>query len=366
MRNSREITMKGKIRKIFPHKILLLAILLTFPPQLATAQEAGGGYAESYLLRNVGGRQVAMGGAYTAIANDPMAIFYNPGGLGFLEAIPTVSVSQTILGFNRTQSTAAWSQSFEALKDFGFGFGVNNFTTGEFVARDKRGNPIGDFTDWQISLAAGAAYRYEFVSVGASIKYLSNALMGSGGVGGNGLGLDLGAKFNVMDLFSFGLSVQNVTGMMFWNSQSDEVELLPYTVRAGLAMEFGLNEESYVTRSTVNGEIQSVNIPATRYVLVSLDASLTQYENAPTVTLGIEAVPHEYIAFRGGLALAGDRFNRYEFFPMTVWGGGVSFRPPLNDYNINLPFETNIDYAVSADYISPSKIAHHISLVFRF
>ncbi len=352
------------IKKIkFNNLLILLIFLFSFIG--LNAQTAGGGYAESYLLRNVGARAISMGGAYSAIANEPMSIFYNPAGLGFIEPTPIISTCQSLLEFNRTQSTLAWSQAFEGLDNFGFGFGINNFTSGAFMGRDRRGNPIGELTDWQYSINAAAAYRIGFASIGLGLKYLGSTLQGSG-TRADGFGVDIGTKINVLDMFSFGLSLSNVSGMMFWNTKSNEVNLLPFTIRTGVAMEFGLNEESYVSRSTVNGEMESVTIPATRYVLLSLDAVLTQYENAPNLVLGIEVVPHEYIAFRGGLSIAGDNNNRFEFFPMTVWGTGFSIRPPFKDYDIQLPFDINIDYTVSNDNIAINKIAHHIAILFKF
>jgi hypothetical protein len=343
----------------------LIPLLLLGASLSCQAQSAGGGYAESYMLRDVGARAISMGGAYTAISNEPMTIFYNPAGLGFMEAVPVINTCNSFLEFNRTHSTIAWSQSFEGLENFGFGFGINNYTSGAFMARNIKGDPIGEMTDWGYALNAAAAYRLEFASLGVAVKYLSNTLQGSG-TSANGFAVDIGTKFNIMDLFSVGVCIQNISGMMFWNTKTAPADLIPYTIRTGVAMEFGLNEESYTTRSTVSGEMESYFVPATKYVLLSLDAVLTQYENAPSLQMGIEVVPHEYVAFRGGLSLAGDNLNKYEFFPMNKWGAGVSVRPPFEEYNIDLPFHTNIDYSVSADNMAKSKIAHHISLLFRF
>ena len=151
---------------------------------------------------------------------------------------------------------------------------------------------------------------------------------------------------------------------MTWNTDSKEYNILPYTVRTGIGMEFGMNDESYTSRSTVSGEIEEIYIPATRYVLIGLDAVLTQHENAPNIVLGIEAAVHEVLAFRGGIALAGDDMNEYKLFPMTVWGAGVSLKPREED--LGLPFKISFDYSISADYISSSRLAHHISLNLEF
>jgi hypothetical protein len=338
--------------------LLLLSIL---NPGISLAQVAGGGYAESYLLRNMNARPISMAGAYTAIANDPSAIYYNPAGLSSLTDKPNISTMYTFLEFGRTHSSLTWGQNM--FEDFGFGIGINSFTSGSFMARDIKGNPLGDMTAWQFSATAAGAYQLEFFSVGASLKYLANSLEGSG-TRADGFGLDIGTKFNVMDLFTVGVSMQNIASMVFWNTESEENNLLPYTVRAGVAMEFGLNENIYVTRSTISGELEEVYEPATRYVLVGIDAVLTQYENGPTIVLGVEAVPHEVIAFRGGISILGDDMNEYILFPMTIWGGGISIRPDMQDYD--LPFRLSFDYSISSDWLAKNRIAHTVSLNIEF
>lgn len=368
MKNSLRISIIRKnTRKRYADGFPLLALIVFFCLILSSetfSQTYAGGYAESYLQRNVGARQIGMAGAYSAIANDPMTVFYNPAGLAFFSDETMISSSHSILQFGRTHSAIAWGQSFEQVKDFGFGFGINNFTSGAFQGRDVMGRPTGELRDWQLAFVGSAAYKMEYASVGMSVKYLSNSLAGSD-IAAQGYAVDLGTKFNVMNLFSAGIVVQNLSGMMFWNTESDEYELLPYTVRAGIAMEYGLNEETFVRRSPITGEPEEVYLPATRYILVGVDAVLNQFENGPTIVLGVEAVPDEIIAFRGGIALAGDDRYEYKAFPMNVWGGGASFRPDIRD-KYDLPFDLQIDYSVANDELADNNIAHHLTLVVFF
>ena len=345
------------------HNILKILIILTLVNFLMYfnlySQISSGGYSESYLLRDVGARHVSLCGAYSGISNDPMTIFYNPAGLAYLSDRPVVSTMVSVLEFNRTHSAIAWGQSF--FENFGFGFAINSFNTGSFTARDIRGNPLGDYSNWQFDIVAGASYNIEFASVGVALKYLSNSLQGSG-TGADGISLDIGTKFNVYDIFSFGLSVQNASSYLSWNTPSDEYTMLPYTIRTGVAMEYGLNNDVYETRNTVTGETEEIVEPASRYILFAIDAVLSQHDNGPSIILGIEAVPHEIIAFRGGISLAGDDLGEWKLFPMNIWGGGVSIRPDFSD----LPFKFSVDYSISSDHISVNKIGHHIALTFEF
>lgn len=338
---------------------VFISVILLFMPVVIFSQSSGGGFAESYLLRDVGARPVSMAGAYTAIVNEPSALFYNPAGLGFFSEKPQITTMYTFLEYGRKHVALAWGQS--VIENLGVGIGVNSYNAGSFIARDIKGNKLGDYDNWAIAIAGGASYSLEFASVGTSIKYLTNSLVGSGTYS-TGYAVDVGMKFNVADLFSFGMAVNNISGMMFWNTETEDSEPLPFTVRAGIAMEYGLNEDSYSTRSSTTGEPVTVYVPATKYVLIGLDMIMIQHEQSPHFVLGAEAVLHEMIAFRGGLSLYGEKLGEPQILPMNVWGGGLSLRPELKD----MPFNLHIDYAVGADRLSQNNISHHISLMFEF
>lgn len=349
------------MKKNIKYQILIPIIILLFGANDIYSQQSGGGYSQSYLFRNVGARAVAMGGAYTAIANEPNGIFYNPAGLAFLPSKPYLSTYFSLLGLGRTQSAIAWGQ--EVTDRFGVGFGLNSMFSGTFMARDIKGNPIGEITNMEYTFVATGSYRIEFASLGASLKYINNNLTGSEYYG-QGYSLDVGTKFDVLNMFTVGVAVQNVSALMFWNTPSDENEALPYQVRTGIAMEYGLNDRYYETRSTVTGELENVYEPATRYILIGIDAIFNQFQVSPNFVLGIEAVPHELIAFRGGIGLYGENLGTPQLLPMNIWGGGISIRPDMKNYNV--PFLMHFDYTISNDYISDSGISHHFSLFFEF
>jgi len=153
-------------------KLAAIAVVITFVSNLSLfAQVSGGGYAESYLFRNVGCRAIGMAGAFTAVSNDPSTLFYNPAGLSSLSERAMILTYFSPIGNGRMQNYASWGQRFDKL---GVGISFNNFNTSSFTARDIRGNPLGTLNDIQYSLTAGLAYTMEFASFGASVKYLNN------------------------------------------------------------------------------------------------------------------------------------------------------------------------------------------------
>ncbi|MDQ1265031.1 MAG: PorV/PorQ family protein [Bacteroidota bacterium] len=345
------------VPKLIKEITIILAII--YSVSAAYSQNDGGGYAESYLLRDVGARAISMAGAYTAIANEPSAIFYNPAGLGFFNNQPSVMTMLTPMDLGRSQQAIAWGQSL--FENFGIGIGFNSFYGGSFTARDVKGNIRGDYSAWSYEFLGAASYSIEFASVGFALKYLTDNLVGSQTYA-NGYSMDIGMKFNVMDMFSFGISVKDFAGMMFWNTLEKTAESLPFSIRTGLAMEFALNQDSYQTRTNEEGELITEYIPSTRFILVSMDAVYNQNEMSPKIVLGAEATLHEMVIFRAGIGLYGERDGIPQLFPMNTWGAGVSFRPKLQE----LPFDVHIDYSVSNDKIAEVGLAHHISFMFEF
>ena len=164
------------------------------------------------------------------------------------------SVSNLDLG--RTHSTLAYAQSVN--NEIGFGVALNSLNSAEFTSRDIRGNEIGSLQDFQYSLHVAAAYKKESVSIGASVKYLKHSLIGAN-IFASGAALDIGTKFDILNLFTFGASIQNIGSIMTWNQHDFEgevSELLPYNIRTGIAMEFGLNDEFYINREEGNGRLK--------------------------------------------------------------------------------------------------------------
>jgi hypothetical protein len=60
-----------------------LSLLLCLPPLVLGS--GPGTHLASFLEVDGGARQIALGGAFTGLADDAMCVFYNPAGLRFLE-----------------------------------------------------------------------------------------------------------------------------------------------------------------------------------------------------------------------------------------------------------------------------------------
>lgn len=333
------------------------AWMLTICMPTLFAQANSDGLGEAYLSIPVGARAAALAGAYTAVANEPNALFFNPGALGFIAAENQFALMTSPMQFGRTHAALAYARSFD--ETFAISGGINSIQHSSFTARNIQGQSIGEFTNRQYAFTLGGAWRYDFLALGAAGKYLLNELNGSD-ARGSGFALDLGAKANIADMFTFGLAFQNIGARLNWNSSTGN-DLTPYTVRAGLATEIGLDDDELISRSTVRGDMQTVLMPSTRYILLTAEAVLQQYANTPTLMLGTEIQLIQDFAIRGGAAIYGPDKGKNVFMPLTSWGAGLSLRPSF----ANLPFPMQIDYALAGDYLSGNGISHHFTLLFQ-
>jgi len=322
---------------------------------IAFSQQSSTNLAEAYLQLPVGARAVGLAGAYTAIGNEPITVFYNPAGIAFLPDKPQLSLMVSPQEFGRVHSAFAYAQTIN--EQFGVGAGLIHYWNGSFTERDVLGTPLRELSSEQYAISVGGTWRTGDFAVGATGKYLINTLRGTGSKG-TAFTMDLGAKADIADLFSVGIAAQNLFGAMNWNNTSVS-ERLPYSLRAGIATEFSLEKETYTVRKNVRGETETIELPSESYVMVTLDAVLTQYDHTPIVVLGAEYTPVRLFSVRGGFNVLGEEGGTTKAFPMTRWGGGISFTPPLR----SLPFSFQIDYSIANDAVSSGGIDHMISLI---
>jgi hypothetical protein len=324
-----------------------------------SAQQIPGGLPEAYLLRDVAARAIGLGGAYSAVANEPTAIFYNPAGLSFLPERPQVYGMYTVLDFGRQHNFLGFGQNI--YDDFGVGVAVNNYVAGSFTGRLADGTPLKEYTNQQLAAQVAGSYRYKFISVGIGGKYLLNTLQGAD-ISSNGWVIDAGIKLNLVDLLSVGLSVQNLAGQMTANNNASTKYTVPYTIRFGVASEFGFNADRFTSRRTTLGERQVVEKQASSYLLASVEAAFTQGDVYPVYMVGLEFSPIREFAIRGGTNIHSDDKDKGRFFNFRKYALGVSLRPNIKE----LPFYFSIDYTAAHDALIQDTFSHHVSFLLEF
>lgn len=206
--------------------LALAAVLLLTPSGLLLAALNSGA---SFLKIGTGARPAALGGAYTAIAGDVDAMYYNPGGLAHL--------SKRELGATHAQWLLGTRFDFigfaQPTAHGIFGLGVTRLASGGQEGRDANRRATGGFA------AADTAYTLSYSrrlpdmrssSAGANFKLLRSEI---GGYSAQTVAVDLGVQRRFSDKpLSLGAAVLNIGRGMKFMEQRDQ---LPLTLSLGAA-----------------------------------------------------------------------------------------------------------------------------------
>jgi len=235
--------------KIKPYIVLILAMTFVFPLQVR-----GGGVKKiaqtgmKWLSIPVGARGSGMGGAFTAVANDASAIFWNPAGLAFSEGghaffsqsrwIADISVNAGALSYS-IGKFGVFAASFVAM-DWGTINGTRRST------RTAGYEETGTFSPEDLAVGLGYALRVsKSFSFGGNLKYIHERL-GETYEGTmespkkynaemNLLAFDFGTLYytGFKDL-RFGMTLQNFSQETKYRAESFP---LPLTFKFGAAMD---------------------------------------------------------------------------------------------------------------------------------
>jgi outer membrane protein OmpA-like peptidoglycan-associated protein len=161
-----------------------LAMVLVLPALRAYALSGEGTTAATFLKIGVGPRAVAMGEAYTGVADDPSAVYWNPAGIA---QIPSPAV---------TAMHAFWLQStyFEHLAGTlplpagVVGFSLIYLNAGDLLRSEEGDTPDspfrGTFSANNLGFTAAYAYPYDAsLCLGGAVKTFSETIDGRASVG---------------------------------------------------------------------------------------------------------------------------------------------------------------------------------------
>lgn len=122
-------------------------------------------FAGGFQINEQGAKAMGMGGAFTAQANDPSAIFFNPAGLGFQKGTKVMFGTTLIFPSTSSTKTKMKSQIFYPSNFYGT-YGMDNgvsFGLGVY-------KPFGFGTEWEGSEVLGNA-DFQTVFINPTISY---------------------------------------------------------------------------------------------------------------------------------------------------------------------------------------------------
>jgi len=223
--------------------MVALATLILLPVGIAAISQG----SLLFLTFEPGARPNAMGRAYSAIADDAYAPWWNPGATAFnrktqLAGTHTPWLQGAGTGFDDIfYEYLGWNQYFDGIGNLNVHLTL--LDAGTQPQTDQAGNYLGDFHSFDFAAAFGYSYEVlpDKLGAGANFKLMYSYLgPGTGNTEDDGsafaFAFDLGAKYKnlLVDGLDAALVLQNIGPNVTFVDQSQS-DPLPMTFRLGAA-----------------------------------------------------------------------------------------------------------------------------------
>ncbi|HDQ26224.1 MAG TPA: PorV/PorQ family protein [bacterium] len=188
---------------------------------------AGSYGADSVFGAGTGSRSLSMGSAFTAVADDSSAVYYNPAGLMLLE-----KQEISVLHYPLYEDTLYNSMTYgQPILDFGaIGAAIYRLSTGDigvYSADNFEGGTI-NFEEYKATLSyASGITQNLFYGINVNIFTMS-----LGSVNAVGFGADAGILYQPFDFLRLGVMAHNLVNPSL--AMRDEKEDLPRSITAGV------------------------------------------------------------------------------------------------------------------------------------
>ncbi len=193
-------------------------------------------------------RPTGLGGAFTALADDASSVYYNQGGMAFLDGTHATLMHSNWLPGLYPGMYYEYAGLTHQLQDYGnVGVNIIYLTTGETDVVNEHGDFLGRYTTFDVAVAGGYGYRVmPNLGVGVAAKFIYSFLvpdwvwkaMPELGIEAGGTGitwaLDAGALYKPFKSLNVGLAFTNLGPNIAYTS-SGESDPLPRMMRLGLA-----------------------------------------------------------------------------------------------------------------------------------
>lgn len=193
--------------------IILIALLVAGENVLA---EVGVGGTRSVFTLGAGSRAISLGGAFSAIGDDPSVIYYNPAGLR-LNKYPVIMVNHIQLFSDFSGANYDFLGAvYPTISSGSFGIGIMTTGTGGIRVFDKFSNELDEISYRESQGILAYAFNLPFelfgkITLGTSIKILNQSI---GDYSDTGTGMDVGILYRHSYLKGLvvGCNIQDLVG----------------------------------------------------------------------------------------------------------------------------------------------------------
>lgn len=200
----------------------------------------GGSFTDSGLSA----RAVGLGGAFTAVADDANAAWWNPAGLAFLGKAKSISATYIPQVYTDIQGLSDMLITYGQGDTYGFGAigGSVRYMNLEFEA-DYTGDLTYKWSEFTVALSWAmqiekyiglSKYSYPKISLGVNLKYFgitTDLMLGTEKITASGFGADAALMFAFKENLRIGIVGKNILSQSAW--QTGTKEPLPYEIAAG-------------------------------------------------------------------------------------------------------------------------------------
>jgi hypothetical protein len=157
------------------------------------AASAGSGHTYDFLRSDAGARPASLGGSFTAMKGDPMALFYNPAGVG-PDGDRSLSFGYFKHLLDINAFNGAWATGIEGLGMVGAGVVYVDY--GDFDRTGEQGQNLGTFGAGELSVNVGYAGELtEGLRYGLGVKFVYSSIESFSSTAG---GIDMGMSYDAI------------------------------------------------------------------------------------------------------------------------------------------------------------------------
>jgi hypothetical protein len=197
----------------------------------ARAQDQNGGLPGEWLSLYLGARTSGIGGAFVAVADEPLGAIWNPAGISQLSQ-NEVSFETSFLYEDTKLNSISFALPGHRLPSFGLT--ILSLGSGDFEKTNELNESLGSFNDGEMAflLTTSKNITRNFY-LGANFKVVRQAVDEFNAAG---FGVDLGLLYQVHPAIRLGASFLNIGGPTINLRATDEN--YPVDVRGGVAVNF--------------------------------------------------------------------------------------------------------------------------------
>lgn len=185
----------------------------------------------NFLKIETSARPTAMGGAFTGVANDASALYYNPAGVANLEGRNFIAgyhnnifdMQSGFLGYIHPMGEGKKISAY-----------INYLNYGDFIRTDNYGAELGTFSGSDMLFAVGYSMTLrDNIQIGGMAKFIYEKVES---YSATGAAVDLSAKLGLKNrMTNFGLMIQNLGAQLSGFTDNSKKNSIPTIIRGGIS-----------------------------------------------------------------------------------------------------------------------------------